>query len=279
MRKRTEDRRAWLTALVLCMGVSAGALVLAPQQAYAQDETAEVVTDISNRGIAKYKAGEYDEAIKLFKQAYELEQIPNLLYNIARCYEKQKKYKEAIEYYEKFVVAPDVESDARQTALSRAENLREVLKASGEISDNNTNGNGNSGNGNGSNGNGGQSDGGGGKSKAPAFAVLGLGVAGLAVGGTFGFLAGQDQSTFETAATPEEKRDAKDRGETRALIADIGYASGAVLTTVGLIMVIRRSRSDTSSSSNTLKVEDPQRAMVAPWFGRDGGGLQMELRF
>jgi hypothetical protein len=272
-------------ALALC----ASAQALVPNQALAQDDSAEVVTDLSNQGIAKYKAGDYEEAIKLFKQAYELEQVPNLLYNIARCYEKLEQYNEAIKYYEKFVVAPEVESEARQTALSRAENLREVLKARGELADNN-NGNGGNGGGSGNGGNGGNGNGNGNgdsgqksvKSMGPAFAVLGVGVAGLAVGGTFGFLAMQQETAFEEATTPEDKRAAQTKGVRNSWIADGSMIGGAIFTTVGLIMVVKRSKSDTASSdARSLSEEEPapKRASLAPWFGRDGGGLQMELRF
>lgn len=267
-------------ALALC----ASAQAVMPNQAFAQDDSAEVVTDLSNQGIAKYKAGEYEDAIKLFKQAYELEQVPNLLYNIARCYEKLEKYNEAIKYYEQFVVAPEVESEARKTALSRAENLREVLKARGELADNQGNGTGNSGgtgNGNG-NGNGNGDDGKkSGKSKGPAFAVLGVGIAGLAVGGTFGLLAMQQETAFEEATTPEDKRAAQTKGVRNSWIADGSMIGGAIFTTVGLIMVVKRSKQSDTSSTGTLSAEEPAptRAMLAPWFGRDGGGLQMELRF
>ena len=129
------------------------------------------------------------------------------------------------------------------------------------------------------NGDGGQKSG---KSKGPAFAVLGVGVAGLAVGGTFGFLAMQQETAFEEATTPEDKRAAQTKGVRNSWIADGSMIGGAIFTTVGLIMVVKRSKSDTASSdARSLSAEEPapKRASLAPWFGRDGGGLQMELRF
>lgn len=252
-------------------GLLALALCSAPGQVSAQgdqEDKAEVVKDLSSRGTAKYRAEEYEEAIELYKQAYALEPVPNLLYNIARCYEKQKKYPEAIEYYEQFVVAPSVESEARQKALTRTENLREAIRAGDTI---NT-----------------KQDpevvekpvenpGTKKKGRGLAFVALGVGVGALGAGGAFGYLARTDEAAFNEATTPDERREARDRGMRRAYTADALFGAGALVTVGGVILLVRRSAS--SDTPSAAAAGEDALAGVSPWFGRDGGGVNMSWRF
>ena len=59
--------------------------------------------DLYMQGQQLYDAGNYLGAIKLFKQSYKLYSHPNLLYNIAKAYEKAAKYEDAAKYYRMYL--------------------------------------------------------------------------------------------------------------------------------------------------------------------------------
>lgn len=73
---------------------------------------------LNERGLALYAAQDYHHAIEHFIGALALEQDPNLLFNIGRCYEQLGQLDAALEKYEQFVAAP--ESDAEGVARARA---------------------------------------------------------------------------------------------------------------------------------------------------------------
>ncbi|MFU8806550.1 MAG: hypothetical protein ACNA8W_22255, partial [Bradymonadaceae bacterium] len=76
------------------------ACLIAPLHVFAQSpdapEIARKVEQLSSEGAQKYRAQDYESAISLFGQAYELEPVPNLLYNIAKCYEQLEDWDNAI---------------------------------------------------------------------------------------------------------------------------------------------------------------------------------------
>lgn len=87
----------------------------AQHHAAAQDDRA---AQLNERGLALYAAQDYRHALEHFIGALALEEDPNLLFNIGRCYEQLGQLDAALEKYEQFVAAP--ESDAAGVARARA---------------------------------------------------------------------------------------------------------------------------------------------------------------
>jgi len=56
------------------------------------------------QGQTAYQAGDYKTAIEAFEKSYKLFSHPNILFNIAKAYEKLAKYNKAIDYYKKYIV-------------------------------------------------------------------------------------------------------------------------------------------------------------------------------
>ena len=68
-------------------------------------------------GLAKYNEGEYQEAIKEYKKAYELYPSPKLFPNIASAYKYMGQNLNALEYFEKFLNA--TRDDAADPKIQR----------------------------------------------------------------------------------------------------------------------------------------------------------------
>jgi tetratricopeptide (TPR) repeat protein len=71
------------------------------------------------RATQYFQAGEYEKAIDDYRAAYQLKQLPTLLFNIAQAQRKANKYQEALTTYERFLkddpkspLAPEAEAQA-----------------------------------------------------------------------------------------------------------------------------------------------------------------------
>lgn len=96
---------------------SAPDAVPAPKDAAVQDGT-DRAAQLNEQGLSLYAARDYRHAIEHFIGALALEEDPNLLFNIGRCYEQLGQLDAALEKYEQFVTAR--ESDAAGVARARA---------------------------------------------------------------------------------------------------------------------------------------------------------------
>jgi tetratricopeptide (TPR) repeat protein len=54
-------------------------------------------------GSEHYEASRYREAIGEFEIAYKLKPLPELHYNIGRCYDRLEEYPKAVEHYEAYL--------------------------------------------------------------------------------------------------------------------------------------------------------------------------------
>jgi tetratricopeptide (TPR) repeat protein len=63
--------------------------------------------ELHGQAVNFYKEGNYEEALKFFAMADELESNPVTAFNIARCYEKLGKYADAYDYYVKYIDSGD----------------------------------------------------------------------------------------------------------------------------------------------------------------------------
>lgn len=109
------------------------ALALAGAPARAADHRASAppaspgsVAQLNEEGAALYAARDYRRAIEKFIQAYAIDADPNLLFNIARCYEELGEAEAAIEKYETFLNTPGADTRGRQRARESLATLREA---------------------------------------------------------------------------------------------------------------------------------------------------------
>ncbi len=84
------------------------------------------VATLNEEGAALYAARDYRRAIEKFIQAYAVDTDPNLLFNIARCYEELGEVDAAIEKYETFLKTPGADTRGRQRARESLATLREA---------------------------------------------------------------------------------------------------------------------------------------------------------
>lgn len=233
-------------------------------------EGGEDVDALNARAIETFKAKRYDEAVRLFEQAYAMSPEPNYLFNIGRVYEEKGDFPSAIEHYERFIKQPGVELSSRELALERLRVLRAIVaetaleqaKASDDapavreqpvVPDEPEP-----------------------RPKTPPLRVAGyvlmsLGGAVLVTGAGFGGAAVRRDRELENLETLEERDDAITRGERNALAADILFISGGVVALTGLVLTLISLRKGSQAPA--------RRASIAPVLGRHGTGASIDVRF
>jgi Tetratricopeptide repeat len=87
------------------------------------------VAKLNDEGSVFYKARDYRRAVEKFIQAYAMEPDPNLLFNIARCYDFLGDTDAAIEKYELFLKTPGADTIGRQRAQASLRTLRTAKNA------------------------------------------------------------------------------------------------------------------------------------------------------
>lgn len=107
------------TVLFLALGLAPGAALAGDAATGTPD-----VTGLNQEGTRLFKARDYRRAAEKFMEAYSVGHDPNLLFNIARCYESLGDLEAAIEKYEMFLEAPGAEPDGKQRAQDRIAELR-----------------------------------------------------------------------------------------------------------------------------------------------------------
>lgn len=77
-----------------------------------------------DEGMALYKAHDHRLALEKFLQAYAIEQDPNLLFNVARCYEARGEHAAAVEKYEQYLADPNSDDQGKERARKSIQALR-----------------------------------------------------------------------------------------------------------------------------------------------------------
>ncbi len=75
------------------------------------------------RGVQQYRALEYQAALEAFQHAQELVPDPPNLYNIARCFERLARFREAADSLQQYLEA-DLPADRRESATRLYEQIR-----------------------------------------------------------------------------------------------------------------------------------------------------------
>jgi hypothetical protein len=87
----------------------------------------ERVVQLNEEGSELYAAGDYRRAAERFLQAYAVDQDPNLLFNVASCYEGLGDLDAALEKYRAFLADPAAEAEGRPRAEAAIERLTAEL--------------------------------------------------------------------------------------------------------------------------------------------------------
>ncbi|HYJ08192.1 MAG TPA: PEGA domain-containing protein [Polyangiaceae bacterium] len=117
------------------------------------------------------------------------------------------------------------------------------------------------------------------KSNALAYVALGVGGAGMIVGGVSGFLALGKKSDLDGCVDekcPSSQKDTLDSAKTMATVSTIGFAVGFVGVGAGVVLLLTGGGSS-SANLNAPKLTKQHAAgsvHVAPWFGAEAAGLQ-----
>jgi tetratricopeptide (TPR) repeat protein len=190
--------------------------------------------ELFERSAAAYDAGQFAQAVKLLKEAYQLRPDPVLLYNLARAYEGMGALPDAVRAYTDFLAAQPTAEDRgaiearivtlraqidEQARLQReaAERQREAQEAQRRAAEQQGE-------------NASQRQGG---TRPVPWIVAGAGGAGLITGAVFGALS----VARHNAATTDAQADiATDQAQARSLAtaANIAFVAGGVLAVAGV---------------------------------------------
>jgi tetratricopeptide (TPR) repeat protein len=239
-----------------CMWVAVALALPAPVVAQpaapaTADDQVKKVEALAAEAQAKYAEGKYQDAIRLYLQAHQLVAEPAILYNVAVIYDQQVRDPEiATEYYRRYIMDPGADPEAVTKATQRIQELRAQREAAAAVAASapasrpapapastaeatpNAGADARSG-----------SDGGLSTTRlAVGWGLVGLGAALGVAGGIFGGLAEDDEHAFTDSGDIVEKRDLRDRGQQRALAADIFFGGAGAAVVAGVVVLLTGER-------------------------------------
>lgn len=233
----------WLVVTAPCV---AAAEPEPPSQA-PEPEHVEEVERLSEEAATHYRAKEFSKAVAAYVRAYKLNRDGRLLYNIAWIYDQSLSERElALEYYRRYVRAPDAEADLVERALNRIKVIRLAESAPPEPPPMDPK----------------RPD-----PKAPAkqtstglsgqqiggWALVGTGIASLGVGLAMYGLADSSYSEFQSELNIPKRLSLRDESKEQALIGDILVGVGSAVVVTGIILVATGG-SEGSKDSGTVNV-------------------------
>ena len=115
--------------IVIALGVALPNVARAAEPDPAADPAR--IAELNEAGARAYAERHYRMAIEKFVEAYAIDHDPNLLFNIARCYEKLGDLGAAIEKYETFVAAPGADTEGRIKAKASLAELQQLKEQGG----------------------------------------------------------------------------------------------------------------------------------------------------
>lgn len=273
--------------LALCTATVVGAPTahasLAIQPAESGAAPAGEAHRFTERAVADFEAGRYEQAVENFERAYALDGNVNNLFNIGRVYEEAGDLPAAIDYYTRFLEQPGVSLEYREATLERLEVLERTLEATrkGEGDDAATKG-----------------DGGASeppppgvegedddhddppppiddaaqararKQRVAGWAVLGVGGVALVAGGAIAGVTASTASALADETDPSTRADLALRGQSLAPAADALLISGGTLALVGLVVALTAKRERSAKAT-----------ALAPTMLRRGAGLSFATHF
>jgi hypothetical protein len=265
-----------------CMWVAVALALPAPVVAQpaapaTADEQVKKVEALAAEAQAKYAEGKYQDAIRLYLQAHQLVAEPAILYNVAVIYDQQVRDPEiATEYYRRYIMDPGADPEAVSKATQRIQELRAereraaaVAAAARPAPAPASASPAAAGNPDASAEARAESEGGLSTTRlAVGWGLVGLGAALGVAGGIFGGLAEDDEHAFTDSGDIVEKRDLRDRGQQRALAADIFFGGAGAAVVAGVVVLLTGERG---------RGEGAPRAGVTPTPG--GAQATFDFRF
>jgi hypothetical protein len=122
--------RVWLLGLFAAVMV---ALSAAP--AAAQSNAKERAKALYQQGKTQFDLGNFDESVKLFKQAYSTSPNPAFLFNIAQAYRQMGDCKQALFFYKRYLTVAGDNARDKDLVEGHIKQLGETCKASEEMKD------------------------------------------------------------------------------------------------------------------------------------------------
>lgn len=114
--------RVWLA-----VAATLAALILVPARAHAESAEAQVER-LANEATQAYKGADYNRAVELLQRAYEIRQVPALLYNLAKAYDKLGDVDHAYEAYHRYADSADADPRLKAKADARLVVLEEIRR-------------------------------------------------------------------------------------------------------------------------------------------------------
>jgi tetratricopeptide (TPR) repeat protein len=111
-------------ARLVCGALLALSLLLATPS-HAQDATPEA---LFSEGVELFNAEQYREAVERFRQVFEIDPNPFMLFNIARCYHELGELETAAKYYDRSLALDGLPRDAKVEAIKRLDDIQIAME-------------------------------------------------------------------------------------------------------------------------------------------------------
>lgn len=265
-----------LPPLLIALGIAlpSPARGAEPPADAAEPSSSARIAELNETGARAYAERHYRAAIEKFVEAYAIDHDPNLLFNIARCYEKLGDLGAAIEKYEAFVAAPGADTEGRIKAKESLAELRQLEQQGGVTPVENA----------------GPGEAGAGSPPSAAegapgvniwpWLTLGTGVVVTGVGVTVYALGAHDHSLVTDAKgygdpsvvypmTRAEAQSYIDSGNTKKLVGGIALGVGGALVVTGVVWLVTGKRDAGASAQAASFTLAPSRdGVLAGYAGR-----------
>jgi hypothetical protein len=232
------------------------------------------IAELNETGARAYAERHYRTAIEKFVEAYAIDHDPNLLFNIARCYEKLGDLGAAIEKYEAFVAAPGADTEGRIKAKASLVELEELKQQGGVTPKDAAAPAGES-----------ETTAAGSGDEASShldiwpWVTLGAGVVVTGVGATFYALGVSDHAQVTDAAgygdpsvvypmTRSEAQGYVDSGNTKKLVGGIGLGLGGALIATGVVLLVTGKSSSSPPAQASFTLAPSREGVLAGYSGR-----------
>src|SRR5262245_2799000 len=93
--------------------------------ARAAELPAAQVERLAKEAAIAFKGADYQRAVELLERAYQIRQVANILYNIARSYDKLGEVEKAIEHYRRYADSSDADPKLKAKAEARLQSYEE----------------------------------------------------------------------------------------------------------------------------------------------------------
>lgn len=111
-------------AIALCVLCSAPAVAQ-------EGEGFSEVEKLYTQGATHFNRGQFSDALVKFQEAYKVYPAPNLLFNMARCYQALGQMDLAVTTYQRFTAQPGIDAATKQQAEKKIEEIEAAVKETG----------------------------------------------------------------------------------------------------------------------------------------------------